>query len=488
MHSNRCAACCHAHPVNRRQFLRASAVTAASTLLGVSLAHALAAVAPSFTPCGPASKCIPFIKVAFVRRKGEYGMRWPGQVYDGEAALQLYSRKIQETAASLKMKAEIRSAPLYSLAESEAWIAEAQAAKPDGLLVVLLDRQEHSWPTAAKAMDSGIPTVIYSPLGTSFTTNTAPLADKTGAVIYATDDFRWPAYGMKMLHSGAKMRSTRVVVIKGKERREDVWKGLGIRLRYVPASTFVDLYNSVGETDEMRALAAQWIRRSKGLMGATRQDVINGARSYVVARKILEQEEADGISMDCLGVLGPTKMSLPCLAWSRMNDDGIPAACEADIGAIGSHVIVQYLFDRPGFQQDPVPETARKAIIGAHCSCPTKLNGFDKPSEPYVLRHHHAERDATAHPMWRIGQPVTSLDVLPATKGKPTTLLISSGRVLENMKVPPAGGCVISVMVKFDGVEDVLAYPGFHQVFFYGNYRQHLVDFCRLFKLTAQVV
>jgi len=485
---NRCAANCHARHLSRRDFLRASTAAAGSTLLGGSLAETLAAGAPAFAPCGPGSKCVPAIRVAFVRRKGDYGMRWPGQVYDGEAARKLYTRKIQETAAALKMKADIRPAPLYSLAESEAWLAEAKAAKPDGLLVVLLDRQEHSWPTAAKTMDSGIPAVIYSPLGSSFTTNTAPLAERTGAIIYATDDFSQPAYGMKMLHAGAKMRATRVVVIQGKERREAVMPDLGIQLRYVPANTFLDLYKSIGETDEMRALAAQFIRRAKKMIGATRQDVINGAHSYVVARKIMEQEQADGISMDCLGALGPTKMSLPCLAWSRMNDDGIPAGCEADIGAVGAHVICQYLFDRPGFQQDPVPETARKAIIGAHCSCPTKLNGFDRPSEPYVLRHHHAERDATAHPLWRIGQPVTSLDVLPAVKDKPTTLIISSGRVLENMKVPPAGGCVISVMVKFDGVEDVLPYPGFHQLFFYGNFRQHLVDFCRLFKLTPQVV
>ena len=39
-----------------------------------------------------------------------------------------------------------------------------------------------------------------------------------------------------------------------------------------------------------------------------------------------------------------------------------------NLGAVATHVIVQYLFDRPGFQQDPVPETARGAIIGAHCS------------------------------------------------------------------------------------------------------------------------
>ena len=187
---NRCAAHCHAHHLTRRDFLRASTVATGSTLLGGSIAGAWGAVVPVFAPCGPGSKCVPAIKVAFVRRKGDYGMRWPGQVYDGEAARKLYTRKIQETAASLKMKADIRPAPLHTLAESEAWIAEAKSGKFDGLLVVLLDRQEHSWPTAAKAMDSGIPTVIYSPLGSSFTTNTAPLADRIGVIVHATDNLR----------------------------------------------------------------------------------------------------------------------------------------------------------------------------------------------------------------------------------------------------------------------------------------------------------
>ena len=71
--------------------------------------------------------------------------------------------------------------------------------------------------------------------------------------------------------------------------------------------------------------------------------------------------------------------SSTCLAWARLNDERIPAACEADIGAMACHVLVQYLFDRPGFQQDPVAETAREAIIGAHCSCATRLGGFDQP-------------------------------------------------------------------------------------------------------------
>ena len=494
---NRCAARCHKeYLLSRRSFLGLSASAAGAWLLGGcgSQARRLgeggppADSLPAMEPCGPGYRCVPAVRAAFVRRKGEYGLRWPGAVYDGQAARTMYTQKIHQTAKSLRMKLDLRPEPIYSDAEADAWIAEAKQSACDGLLVVLLDRQEHAWPTANKAIATGIPTVIYSPVGTAFTTNTAAPSQKTGAVIYSTDDFAQCAYGLKMLQAGARMRAARVVVIRGGKAAESEFPQLGIKLRTVPASAFLDIYKATPESKEMLAMADWYLRAAREVSGATRQDVINGARSYMVARKILQQEQADGITMDCLGVLGPSKMSLPCLAWSRMNDDGIPAACEADLGAAASHMIVQYLFDRPGFQQDPVPETAHKAIIGAHCSCPTRLNGFAEPPEPFILRHHHAQRDATTQTLWRVGQDVTSIDVQAAGKDKPVEMIVSSGKVLQNVSVPPAGGCVVSVMVRFDGVDDVLAYPGFHQVFFYGNFRRHLIDFCRLLKLQARVV
>jgi hypothetical protein len=179
---------------------------------------------------------------------------------------------------------------------------------------------------------------------------------------------------------------------------------------------------------------------------------------------------------------------LPCIAWSKMNDDAIPAACEADLGAVATHTIVQYLFDRPGFQQDPVAETARDAIVGAHCSCATRLSGFSAPPEPYDIVHHHGARDATARTVWKVGQRITCADVLPGDAATPAKMYISAGEVLENVSAPPAGGCVISVMAKFDGATDVLAFPGFHQLFFYGDFKRQLVQFCRLYGIEPQVV
>lgn len=490
MRINKCAAKCGGCPaVSRREFVIASSASIASaSMLGGWFGRNGLAAASKIEPKGPAASCVPTVKACFVRRKGDYGMRWPGQVYDGEAARKNYAEQVTATAKELNLKLDLRQQPIYSDQEAGNWIADATAQKPDGLLVVLLDRQEHAWPTANKAIDTKIPTVIFSPVGSSFTTNTAEPSKKPGCFICATDDFRQVKYGMKMLQAGAKMRATRCLVIKGTKRVDTEMPGLGIKLRYIPAQAFIDQYNKTPEDDEVRAMAADLIKHANAQVGATEQDVINGIKSYVVARTLLGREQCDAITMDCLGALGKIKVSLPCIAWSKMNDDGIPAACEADLGAVATHTIVQYLFDRPGFQQDPVAETAREAIIGAHCSCPTKLNGFSAPSEPYDIVHHHGVRDATRRTIWRVGQRVTSADVLPARKDAPATMIISAGEVLQNVAVPPAGGCVISVMVKFDSVTDVLAYPGFHQLFFYGDFKRELTQFCRLFKIQPMVV
>jgi hypothetical protein len=446
-------------------------------------------------PCGPASKYVPTIKAAFVRRKEEYGMWWPGAVWDGDAAQRKYTSQMLQTANTLGVKLDLRSRPIHSPEEADAWLAEAQAQQVDGLLVMVHDRQKHSWPTAYKATETGIPTVVFSPVGTSFTTNTLALAEKSGCVVYSTDDFNQAACGMRMLAAGAKIRRVRCVVLKGDRRYDEQMADLGITLRHLPAETFLAEYNATPLSDRILAMAEDYLRHARRRAGATRQDVINGVKSYFVASNIIRREQADAITMDCLGAIGKTgsKVSLPCIAWSRMNDDGIPAACEADYGAVASHTLVQYLFDRPGFQQDPVADTVNDAIIGAHCSCPTRLNGFDEPPEPFDLTHHHGNRDAVPRTIWRKDQRVTSVDVLPPghrlnKDGKVTRVLISAGTVLDNVSVPPAGGCVVSVRVKFDGDQNVLNFPGFHQVFFYGDYKRQLLEYCKLFGIQGAVV
>jgi len=491
MSTGRCPMHCHAYGcVSRRGFLKSStALLAGPALLAgcSSMERERVAMAP-IRQQGPAGGYRSTLWAAFVRREEEYGMWWPGAVYDGEAARSLYAGKMAETASQLGADLNLRPKPIYSLAEGQAWVAQAEAAKADGLVLVMLDRQRHSWPTAKEVARSKIPSIVYSPLGSSFTTNTVHFAETAGCIVYSTDDFGQAAYGMKMLCAAAKMRNTCCVVIKGDRRFDANLADTGITLRHIPASSFIEEYRRTPESDTLIRMADQYMRRARRRIGATGQDVINGLRSYCVAGRILEREGGDAITMDCLGALGNIDVSLPCIAWSRMNDDGIPAACEADTGAVASLVMTHYLFDRPGFQQDPVADTSDDTIIGAHCSCATRLNGYDQPAEPFDIKHHHGNRDAVPRTIWRPGQRVTSIDLLPGKGQEPSTVLVSAGTVMENKQVPPSGGCVVSVKVKFDGGQEVLSFPGFHQIFFYGDYKEQVRDFCQLCGFGTQVV
>ena len=103
--------------------------------------------------------------------------------------------------------------------------------------------------------------------------------------------------------------------------------------------------------------------------------------------------------------------------------------------------------------------------MGAHCSCPTRLDGFDKPPAEFILRS-HSESNLGVSPqvLWRIGQKVTLMKF-----DGPGRMILGTGRVVANIDTPPSGGCRTSVELEVDGVADTRDVKGFHQLFIYGD-------------------
>ena len=201
MRERRCPLKSHGrHAYSRREFIRDSAgLLVGSVLLrgcsqrGEDPLSRLNPVRAS----GPGSTYTPRLRAAFVRRKEEYGMWWPGAVYDGEAARRMYTEEMSQTVRRLEADFMLRPEPIYNMEEALAWILEAENDGADGLVLVMLDRQQHSWPTAYRVAESAVPSVIFSPLGTSFTTNTTQLAETPGCLVYSTNDFKQATFAMK---------------------------------------------------------------------------------------------------------------------------------------------------------------------------------------------------------------------------------------------------------------------------------------------------
>jgi len=114
--------------------------------------------------------------------------------------------------------------------------------------------------------------------------------------------------------------------------------------------------------------------------------------------------------------------------------------------------------------------------MGAHCSCPTKLDGFNKPAEPLILRS-HSESNTGVSPqvLWRIGQKATIMKF----EG-PGTIILGTGKVVGNIDTPPSGGCRTSVELELDDMADSRDTKGFHQLFIYGNLEPGFKAYCQL--------
>ena len=144
-------------------------------------------------------------------------------------------------------------------------------------------------------------------------------------------------------------------------------------------------------------------------------------------------------------------------------------------------MVVSYLFDKPGFMQDPVPETVKNVLIGAHCSCGTRLKGFNEKPEDLILRDHsESALGVSTQVIWEPGQAISMLRF-----SDPNSLILDTGTVVGNVDTPPAGGCRTSVEVEMDRVEDARDVLGFHQAFFYGQHRRDVQAFAQMYGIKV---
>jgi hypothetical protein len=134
--------------------------------------------------------------------------------------------------------------------------------------------------------------------------------------------------------------------------------------------------------------------------------------------------------------------------------------------------------------QDPVPDTVRGTLLGAHCVCATRLDGPNGVREPFVLRS-HAESDigVSLQVLWRPRQVVTLLCFTA-----PDRLAFGRGTVVRNLDTPPSGGCRTSVEIALEGSVDPRDVKGFHQLFVYGDHVAILQAWAQLYGLATESI
>jgi len=406
---------------------------------------------------------------------------WPGNDFDAEGRQRKYSVALREIERNLGMQIVVDQEPLSSEASVKRLIDEVNGSDLDGLLLIPL-MHSHFAQVDQVIRATDVPTILFTCLGVKH--GSVAKYFTTGChIIVSLDNVEALEQAMRMVATARWMRESRIISVAGSEERPDTTiPHLGTAIRFVPLARFVEEVEATEITPEVRALANEFKRKARRVCEPRDPEIVTAARVHFALQRLLEAEEGDAITMDCLR-RGEYQ---PCMSFMRLRDQGTPAACENDLPATITLMLVQQLFKRPGFEHNPGFETEANHYFASHCTCPSKLFGPDGPTQPYLLRSFAHTNDPTCVPQvfWRRGEKVTMARYISAEK---PGMLVYSGEVVKSYDMPPVGGCRTNVEITINELPRTTDVKGHHNVLFYGSYAEQLRTFCRLFGIEVTV-
>jgi L-fucose isomerase-like protein len=251
--------------------------------------------------------------------------------------------------------------------------------------------------------------------------------------------------------------------------REAIKKKFGIELEYVQSEDVMKRWESIDDS-LVKPLTEKWINEAEKIVEPKRNDVDAVARLYVLMKNLLSEKNAHAVTM----AYGDNPLPVPCFAYTNLRDEGIPAACEADIISLLSMVILHHIAGKPCFMGNTFVDTKDDTLILSHCVCPRKMEGYNANAAPYVLRRYHNENFAgslTAFVKMRTGQEVT----ICRLSGDLKNMIVASGVLLDCTEMDSEMYCRITAKVKIKNPREfVHKTSGNHHVMVYGDYKEQL--------------
>lgn len=475
--TNPCACGC-----NRRDFVKASALTAT----GLSLYSALEAAAREIALSPARLKKEPAqIKAVFLYPPSKTfsdnpdgWWSWPGNEYNAEGRQKQYTQALRKMEAGLGVKLDIETRAVADPQEAQDICQQLTASKPDGLLIIMF--YNNSLPQAdlllKTAAQEGIPAVFFIGLGVKHG-SINQYRNRPGLyLIQSMDNFEAIESGLRMIHTRKQLSQSLLLSITDTRKPGTIVEPfLGIQTKVIPFAHYADLFHNVEITRQAKDLLHKVTGKAMEIRGLNREALHNALRAYLALTKLIQQEEADAVTMNCLR----RGMLKPCLSFSLLNNMLIPATCEDDRNAAYTQMLGQLLIGRPGFQHNPCYETEKNHYYGSHCTCATKVYGPEGKELPYLLRRfaHTNEGSCAIQVFWKEEDPVTMVHYYP---GEAPQLDVYAGQVVMSHPMPPAAGCTTNVELKITDRKDVCMVKGHHNILYCG-------DFARTFRLFARL-
>jgi hypothetical protein len=372
----------------------------------------------------------------------------------------------------------------------------------DGILAVQLSMGTGG--ILHKLADSGIPTVMFAIPYSGHEWTVIPELQRLGKKIDCIPSSKYEDVNIAIRPFRAihRLKETVVLYLSGHAPApdrmvKDVKTRFGTQIRTIEAAALNAAYEAISP-ESAAADAQRWIRQAEAVKEPPKEEIVKSARMCLALHKLLTEEKAQAITINCLGLFGQKVLpAYPCFGFARLNDLGLTGVCEADLPSTLTQIIYLHLTGKPGFVTDPLFDVSNNSVIHAHCVSATKMDGPTGEAAPYVIRTHLEDhKGAVLQVKMRVGQEITMAKLVTAEK-KPMPahvtaspaeclgtdrMLVSTGTIVS---VPDSDrACRTKIEVKVRDARKMFegwSY-GLHRVIFYGN---HIEDTRRLARFTG---
>ena len=173
--------------------------------------------------------------------------------------------------------------------------------------------------------------------------------------------------------------------------REYVMERTGVDVAFRPLEALEGAVQGVDESRAKREMA-RWMEDATEVGNVSAETVLASCRLYLALKHLVDAEGLSGVSIDCVRYSFSESPVLPhpCLAFSRLRDEGIAAPCEADVCAMLAELLLEGVARKPSFLGNiGAVDIAASTTDLLHCVVPLKMDGYDAKPIPYRLQDYH---------------------------------------------------------------------------------------------------
>ncbi len=248
------------------------------------------------------------------------------------------------------------------------------------------------------------------------------------------------------------------------------FKVRGWKAKFIDLEDVVDRFNSTLDSNALK-LAKNFLEKVSEVRGVSERGLKDSFKLYLALKSIIGEMELKYVTVRCFDLIEKLGVT-SCLALSLLNDEGVVAGCEGDLGALLTMVLMRKLSSKPVWMANIASmDRKRNSLLLAHCTISTKLieDGVE------ISTHYESSKPLGVH-----GSVLSGTVTLARIGGEKLNMFLAAiGEVSgSNFREEDVCRCQVEVNLRGRVDEFIDSVPGNHVVMAYGDLSKTLRNIC----------